>query len=434
MHGNTLYRTGDLGSWQPDGNINFFGRIDTQVKIRGFRIEFGEIENRLLGHEDVKEAVVIDREDAVGNKYLCAYVVPGVQGSLEVTGLKTYLLQYLPDYMIPANFTLLEKIPLNASGKVDRKRLPEPGGMNLIRDAVYHAPKTKEEREIAEIWKDVLGINSVSTGDNFFEIGGDSIKAIRIMSRMKMAGYMVDLKSLFNNPRISQLVPLVGAKAPIAEQTAVTGNIPLTPTQKRSFNTAEIHRPNPAVLLALQEECDAETIRAIVQKIQENHDALRMTYTSDEEKGDVIQTGHGLEYPLSLDVFDLRKRDDSANVLQEKVIDIRSSLDLKTGPLMKSALFHLDEGDRLFITVHHQVIDAASWRILLDDIGMLFRQYKENNPLKLPLKTDSFKMWSEKLTLPIHNQLLLKEAKYWRDLEKRQVPVIEKDFQEENNY
>jgi amino acid adenylation domain-containing protein len=177
-----LYLTGDLGRYLANGDIEYLGRIDQQVKIRGFRIELGEIESRLSGHENVKEVIVIDRTDRTGDKYLCAYIV--FQGPIDTdqTELKSYLLQTLPEYMVPAHFVKLESIPLNPNGKVDRKALPEPGAKP---DSQYIAPGNNKEREIAEIWKQVLGQEKVSIDDNFFDVGGNSLKVIKLTHELK---------------------------------------------------------------------------------------------------------------------------------------------------------------------------------------------------------------------------------------------------------
>jgi len=177
-----LYRTGDLARHLVNGDIEYLGRIDQQVKIRGFRIELGEIESRLSGHENVKEAIVIDRTDGSGEKYLCAYVVYREPNDVKQTELKSYLTQTLPQYMIPAHFVEIEKIPLNPSGKVDRNILPEPGTRP---GSEYVAPATDKEREIAEIWKQVLGLEKISIHENFFDVGGNSLKIIKLAIQLK---------------------------------------------------------------------------------------------------------------------------------------------------------------------------------------------------------------------------------------------------------
>jgi aryl carrier-like protein len=366
---NRLYKTGDMGTWLPDGTIEFFGRKDYQVKIRGFRIELGEIENRLLNHPEIKEAVVIDREDQVGNKFLCAYVVPDSSNLPEFVKIKEFLSEGLPDYMLPLHYIPLDKIPLTPNGKVDRKHLPEPELIDPGNSAAYIVPGNIIEKKLVETWQEVLGQAPVSINDNFFEIGGDSIKTIQIISRMRKAGYKLEMRDIFQNPQISALAPIVKKIERKADQSVITGTVPLTPIQKDFFENqlTDKHHYNQAVMLMLEEGFDQEAVKTIFTKIQEHHDALRMTYK--EEKGKIIQTNHGLEYPLSLNVYDLRNQEYPGTILEQKANELQSSINLETGPLMKLGLFHLQDGHRLLIAIHHLVIDGISWRILFEDMA-----------------------------------------------------------------
>ncbi|MHC5729358.1 MAG: non-ribosomal peptide synthetase, partial [Nostoc sp.] len=180
-----LYKTGDLARYLPDGDIEFIGRIDNQVKIRGFRIELGEIEAVLATYSQVKQVVVIAREDIPGNKRLVAYLVTQNQ-STNISDLRRFLSQQLPDYMIPSTFTLLEVLPLTPNGKVDRKMLPAPEA-ELTREQEFVPPQTPIEQILATIWQDVLGLKQVSSHDKFFEIGGDSILSIQVVARARKA-------------------------------------------------------------------------------------------------------------------------------------------------------------------------------------------------------------------------------------------------------
>ncbi|MCH7324065.1 non-ribosomal peptide synthetase, partial [Solibacillus sp. MA9] len=171
--GTKMYKTGDLARWLPDGNIEFLGRIDNQVKIRGFRIELGEIENRLLQHESIKEVVVLAKETKTNEKYLCAYVVSNK--GIKDLNLKSYLNGSLPKYMVPSYFVQMEKMPLTPNGKLNRKVLPEPDLEEITND--YEAPRNEMEEVLARIWCEVLKIEKVGINDNFFEIGGHSLKA-----------------------------------------------------------------------------------------------------------------------------------------------------------------------------------------------------------------------------------------------------------------
>ncbi|MCP4152225.1 MAG: hypothetical protein GY757_31085 [bacterium] len=242
------------------------------------------------------------------------------------------------------------------------------------------------------------------------------------------------MKDIFRNPTISQLAPVLKKVDRTADQSPVSGPVPLMPVQRSFFSSspAEPHHFNMSVLLFSGEGFEEKAVRAVFGKIQAHHDALRMTCTIDEAES--VQVNHGLDYPFSLDVFDFRNRDDAVAALEEKNREIQASIDLQKGPLMKLALFQLDDGHRLLVVIHHLVIDGVSWRILFEDIEMLFRQYRKGEPLKLPLKSDSFKVWSEKSTAYANSDLFLEEKRCWEEIERKIVPVIEKDFAEEINY
>jgi acyl-coenzyme A synthetase/AMP-(fatty) acid ligase/acyl carrier protein len=200
------YKTGDLARWLADGNIEFLGRIDGQVKIRGFRVELGEIESRLLNHPNIKDAVVLARQDDRGLQYLCAYTASGVEKKISSSGLREYLARDLPDYMIPAYFVQMEKIPLTANGKVDRGMLPRPREADIRLDSTYAAPKTGLQRIIAETWKEVLGRDKVGTRDNFFDLGGNSLDVITVSHKLKETlKKEIAVVTLFTYPTIGSL-------------------------------------------------------------------------------------------------------------------------------------------------------------------------------------------------------------------------------------
>jgi tyrocidine synthetase-3 len=179
--GEKIYKTGDLVRWLPDGILEFLGRIDQQVKIRGYRVEVSEIEYNLLQLEKVKEAVVISREDQHG-KYLCAYVISSEP--LSLSDLRKHVAESLPDFMIPSYFIQLEQIPLTAHGKVDRKQLPAPQGGGYLEQELI-APRNEWETKLAKVWQEVLGLERVSVRESFFALGGHSLKATILVSKLR---------------------------------------------------------------------------------------------------------------------------------------------------------------------------------------------------------------------------------------------------------
>jgi hypothetical protein len=233
-----LYRTGDLARWRPDGTLEFLGRIDHQVKIRGFRIELGEIEEQLLRHGGVREAVVMAREDRPGEKRLVAYVA-GEGEDLRPEALAAWLGERLPAHMVPGAFVVLTALPRTPNGKVDRKELPRPEPAQGISGGGFVAPESAEERSLAAIWSEVLGIEKVGVHDDFFRLGGHSLLAAQVIARLRR-DFQVDLplRSLFQAPSIAGLL---GAVRQARELEAM----PAVPRIERVARTAAA-RPRPA--------------------------------------------------------------------------------------------------------------------------------------------------------------------------------------------
>ncbi len=205
--GGILYKTGDLARWLEDGNIEYIGRVDFQVKIRGFRIELGEIENSLLKHEKIKEAVVIDRTGADGDKYICAYVVP--VGELDLPEVREYLSKGLPGYMVPSYFVQVDEIPLSPSGKVDRKALPDPG---VMAGREYVAPRNVVEKKLVQIWSEVLSLpeDSIGIEDNFFILGGHSLKVVVMLAKLhKEFNIKLPVMEIFKDPTIKGISSMI---------------------------------------------------------------------------------------------------------------------------------------------------------------------------------------------------------------------------------
>ena len=201
-----LYRTGDLVRWLPDGNVEFLGRIDRQVKIRGFRIELGEIGSLLKKNENIDDAVLVAWENKLGEKQLVAYTVSSNGADVSANDLKRYLSDKLPDYMIPTFFVNVDAIPINANGKIDKHALPDPTKALALRESEYMAPRNKLEKYLVHIWQDLLGVEHVGVYDNFFDLGGNSLKAAMFMNKMqKELGETTHVAAVFKAPRIAEM-------------------------------------------------------------------------------------------------------------------------------------------------------------------------------------------------------------------------------------
>ncbi|MCP4148698.1 MAG: AMP-binding protein, partial [bacterium] len=310
------YKTGDLARWQPDGNIEFLGRIDQQFKIRGFRIELGEIEACLLTHPEIKEAVVIVRESTNGDKSLCAYYV-GISAQQPERDLKNYLLKYLPGYMVPAFFLKLPQLPLTPNGKIDRKALPEP---EMKTGSDYEAPAGPVEETLTEVWQQILNHDGIGVNDNYFNLGGDSIKTIQIASRLRTYDLKLEIKDQFTHQTIKQLAPHVKKISRKSQQGTVEGTVPLTPIQQWFFRASLTRAAhfNQSVMISRGEGFDETILKKVFTKIIHHHDALRMVYEDtsitdmkNKNRGDdgptLIQRNRGTEGELyHFNVFDFK--------------------------------------------------------------------------------------------------------------------------------
>ncbi|MGO1054910.1 non-ribosomal peptide synthase/polyketide synthase [Crossiella sp. CA198] len=369
--GTRMYRTGDVVRWTAEGVLEFVGRADEQVKIRGFRIELGEIEAVLAAQPGVTEAVVLARADQ-GVKRLVAYLVGA---DLDVAAIKATAADLLPDYMVPAAFLLLDRLPLSRNGKLDRRALPAPDFAALAQTG-YVAPRTETEQVLAQVWAEVLGLPRVGAADNFFALGGDSILSIQVVSRARQAGLGLMPRDLFRAQTIADLAVLVADAQPdTAEQGEVTGEVPLTPIQHwfLAGSTANPGHFNQAMTLDLAPDVDESALHTALAALVSQHDALRLRYTRDgdtwrQHNHPVSDTDLSTEQPLG--EFDL------------------------TGPLLRA---HRD-GDQLHLCVHHLVIDGVSWRILLEDLDTAYRQAITGETVHIGRKTTSFRDWSHRLT------------------------------------
>ncbi len=422
--GERMYKTGDLARWLPDGNIEYLGRLDDQVKIRGFRIELDEINACLSSFEGIKEAVVVVKERSAGDKYLVAYYV-----SEEVTNqqlLKQHLSSKLPDYMVPAYYVALDGLPVNSSGKVDKKALPAPDTDNT---ADYTAPVTAEEQLLAKIWAEVLGAEKVGVTDNFFSIGGDSIKSIQISSRMRSMGYQLSVKDIMASPTIAELCGKLVASVNQSSQLPVTGTAPLSPVQAWFYNGSiePKNHFNQSVMLNFPGGISAELVKAIFEKVQQHHDALRSSFVVSAS-GEMVQEMLDTELPVFIDEADFSNAADASTLLTESCQALQSGIDLQNGPLMKLGLYHMTDGSRLLIVIHHLVVDGVSWRILFEDIENLYQQVQAGKQsLTLPLKTDSFQLWAKGFEGYMGTAAYAQAKNYWQQMVSLPTSTLPRD-------
>nr|WP_042194612.1 non-ribosomal peptide synthetase [Kibdelosporangium sp. MJ126-NF4]CEL21436.1 FIG01294969: hypothetical protein [Kibdelosporangium sp. MJ126-NF4]CTQ95997.1 FIG01294969: hypothetical protein [Kibdelosporangium sp. MJ126-NF4] len=377
-----MYRTGDRVRWGPAG-VEFLGRTDDQVKIRGFRIEPGEVEARLLDRPEVRAAAVIVRD----NK-LVAYVV----GS--TAGLREYLGETVPDYLVPSAFVELDQLPLTISGKLDRRALPDP---EFTVDA-SRAPGTPTEQVLADIWAEVFDVPAVGVEDNFFALGGDSILSIQVVSRARQAGLKLTSKDVFLHQTIARLAA-VTTEAAAPQATEITGPAPLTPIQHWFFANGAPRHFTMSMVIDLVDDVDEAALRAALGAVVDRHEALRTRFFS--ENGEWRQ-----DVGPAVDFFSQAgegSRDEIALAAQ-------SSVDYEQGPLLRVILF---PGPTLFLTVHHLAIDGVSWRILLADLETAYHQVVAGQAVELGSSSTSFRHWAHRLTEHAQSGGFADSGVYW---------------------
>ena len=455
-----LYKTGDLVRFRRDGNLEYLGRVDNQVKIRGFRIELGEIETVLRQHPQVSQAVVIAHQETTGQKRLVAYVVPqALQPTIDE--LRQFLKQKLPTYMIPAAFMVLDSIPMTSNQKVDYRALPAPDFSRSDEDK-FAAPRTLIEEKLVAIWSEVLRIENVGIHDNYFELGGDSILSIQLVSKANQAGIQIAAKQLFRYQTIAELATVAGMTRQInAEQGLVTGKVGLTPIQKWFFaqKLPEINYFNQSALLEVPADLQPELLQEVVQKLLVHHDALRTAYSSTSFLQDAprsllprrgtlsqfVQEGENwqqihtdVQKTVPLSIFDLSHLSaaEQETAIRTKDTELQASLDLATGEITKVGLFQLgsNKPSCLLLVIHHLAVDGISWRILLEDLVTAYQQMSRGQAIKLPEKTTSWKYWSDRLTEYAQTEAV-KELDYWVNQSNISTKPLPVDYpaSEENN-
>jgi non-ribosomal peptide synthase protein (TIGR01720 family) len=427
-----LYKTGDKARYLSDGNIEYIGRLDNQVKIRGFRIEMGEIEAVLSQYPNVKQTVVISQEDSPGEQRLVAYLVSDAEQNPSTSELRQFLKPKLPDYMVPATFVCLNAFPLTPNGKIDRRALPAPDS-EIDRTQEYVAPQTHKEQILTTIWQEILLRKPVSIHDNFFEIGGDSILSIQVVSRAKTAGVQITPKQLFQHQTIAELARFANTNVMVnARQGIVTGSAPLTPIQHLFWKQENIdpHHYNQSVLLQTPPGLSSKFIATACQKLLEHHDALRLRFPTSATE--YQQINHGLEDTVPFAVVDLSTTPIPKQLqkLEQIATDIQASLNLTTGPIMQIVMFNLghQRKGRLLIVIHHLAVDGVSWRILLSDLETIYQQLTRQQPIQLSPKTTAFVDWAEKLHHHAQSELVKSELDYWLNQPWAQVTSIPLDL------
>ena len=429
--GGRLYRSGDLVRQRADGQLEYLGRIDQQVKIRGFRIELGEIEARLLAHEQVREAVVLALDGPSG-KQLVGYLLSeaGVpEGELRER-LKAHLHAGLPEHMVPAHLLVLERFPLTANGKLDRRALPAPEPAAV--QGSFAAPRTAIELSLAEVWQTTLGVPRVGIDDNFFALGGDSILSIQVVSRARQAGIHFTAKDLFQHQTVRTLAAAAGASAQHnIDQGPVTGTGLLTPIQQWFFGQgmpAQGHW-NQSLLLATERPLKAQWLEEALNGLVRQHDALRQAFEQDASGQ---WHAHYVQAPGTDTPLLWVREADTAEQRLAIFEAAQRSLDLQRGPLLRGVLIP-GSPQRLLLVIHHLAVDGVSWRVLLEDLQAAYRQLEQGKPVALPAKTSALRDWAQRLKAYAGSESLREELAWWQGHLQGAAAELPVDFQTMQN-
>ncbi|HEX7242511.1 MAG TPA: condensation domain-containing protein, partial [Longimicrobiaceae bacterium] len=412
--GSRLYRTGDRVRRLPDGVLEFLGRTDSQVKVRGFRIEPGEVEAVLAEHPGVGEAVVVARADAPGGTRLVAYVTPGAAAAAGEEELRAHALGRLPDYMVPSAWVFLDALPRGATGKTDRRALPAPEASGA--GDGYVAPRTAVEVVLTRAWSEVLRTGPVGVHDDFFRLGGDSILAIQVVSRVRRARVHLSPRQLFEHRTVAALARVATTTVSTeAEQGVLTGEVEPTAVQRWFLEhpVPARHHWNVPLLLRPRERLDPAPLARTVRHLLLHHDALRLRFSVVDGRWTMRYAAPDDRVPFAR--VDLSRLDAPERALAAALADAEATLELERGPLLRAVLFDTgaDRSQRLLVTAHHLVIDGVSWRVLLEDLQTVYGQLARGGEPCLPSKTTSLRHWTRRLAGYAASDALRAELDHW---------------------
>lgn len=414
--GQKMYRSGDLAKILPNGDFEYLGRIDYQVKIRGYRIELGEIESHLLAHPAIKDAIVLDREDLHGNKYLCAYLLE--EKETTVNELKAYLAKVLPDYMIPSWFIKLPALPLTSNGKVNRKELPVPENV-VSEKAENKLPTSKTEKQVQHIWQEILGIDSIGINDNFFELGGHSLKAAMLIAQIHRSFNVdVPLKLIFSEPTIEAISSYIDQTEEVSytiiSRAPQQELYPISSAEKRIYILNKIDNSgisyNIPGVFSLEGEFDLEKLENAIKTIIQRHEILRSFYLL---KGKQIY--RKIEDFID---FSIERHTVEESQVTHFIKQFIRPFDLSQTPLLRVGLVELGKQNLLLFDMHHIVSDGVSMEILIREISALYAGLELS---KLPIQYKDFAVWQNEWFL---SEAYQKQAAYWKTQFQDELPVL----------
>ncbi|MCR3759915.1 amino acid adenylation domain-containing protein [Clostridium felsineum] len=404
--GRKMYNTGDLVRWLPDGNLEFLGRRDHQIKIRGFRIEIGEIEKRLIADDKVKEAVVIDRVDELGSKYLCAYLV--TNGRLTIKELRMNLSKSLPEYMIPSKFIELKSMPLNNNGKIDRKALVEMKA-NALTGGIYKEARNETEKKLVNIWMDILKVNKIGIRDSFFELGGNSLSAMFLVAEInKNLNSNISIVDILELKIIENIAKLIDANLNKCEYGPLINigqkqDYRVSSSQKRMFILQNLNplyvSYNVQTVKIIKGSLDIDKLENCLKEIIKRHEALRTSFALKENE--IVQIIND-KVDFNIEIIE------GNNEIEYVIKKFVRPFDLTKSPLIRVGIWKYEEEKYVMIMdIHHICSDAITIKILLDELSLL---YNEKVLPKVEFQYKDFAYWQNEL---LKTPMLQSQRDYW---------------------
>ena len=427
VEGDRLYKTGDVGRYRVDGNIEYLGRNDQQVKIRGFRIELGEIEAQLIRYTGVREATVLVREDEPEDRRLVAYITAQAGTEVSTADLREHLSTVLPSYMVPAAYVQLAGMPLTPNGKLDRKALPAPD-ISAYTSQRYEAPRGEVEQVVAGIWRQILGVSRVGRHDDFFELGGHSQLVMRVVMRLReWFEVEVMLRTLFEAPTLAEFSKHIEALRREAREVRLPplvvqqrGEFPaLSFAQERLWFLEKLGLVGTAyhmsVALSWDGLLDVEALERSLEELRRRHESLRTRFGLHEGVPyQVIDSFDGWPLPIE-DLSGFSAEERPAQVQRRIGEEERRPYDLAAGPLVRALLLRLSAEEHvLLLAMHHIISDGWSMDVFGNELRAIYEAFRHGKPSPLPplpIQYADYAIWQRNW---LQGQELERQLRYWK--------------------
>jgi amino acid adenylation domain-containing protein/non-ribosomal peptide synthase protein (TIGR01720 family) len=420
VHGGRMYRSGDLARWSADGQLHFAGRADEQVKIRGFRVEPGEVEAVVAAHGSVGQVGVVVREDRPGDKRLVAYVVPATGYELDLVALRSYAAERLPEYMVPT-VVVLDALPLTRNGKLDRAALPAPDQAGVTEG---RAPATPAEETLCRLFAEALGVERVGADDSFFELGGDSILSMLLVSHARRAGLGITARQVFQGRTPAALAAVateVADGAQAGRGVPGVGEVPLTPVMHEVIDRVGADGMGRVVLSSLvlaPAGLDLDALTGAVRVLVDHHDILRARLETEPERRLVVPEPGEVAVDAWVHRVDAAAGDGLERQVAEQTRSAVGRLDPRAGVMIQVVWFDAgpDSPGRLLLVVDHLVADTVSQRVLLPDLAEAYEALAAGREPGLQPVPTSFRHWARELSARAASEDTRAELPYWTGL------------------